>query len=104
MNEATQRMLNPERPTESLAEKAARLYAEAGQDVCECGRGPIVGLLTVTASRVLFRTADEGTPTHDQGAADLRCLDCVADAVAEVASGKFRKRMREAGRRHRGAA
>lgn len=103
MDGATRRMLNPERPPETLAEKAARLYAEAGQDVCQCGRGPVVGLLAVTASRVLFRTADEGTPTHDQGAADLHCLDCVADAVAEVASGEFRQRMREAGR-IRGAA
>jgi hypothetical protein len=63
-------------------------------DYCECGRGPVVGLLTHTNSRVWFRTADEGTPDRDQGAADLRCLDCVTDAVADVASGKVREEMR----------
>lgn len=72
--------------------------AAAASDDCQCGRGPVVGLLTFTSSRVLFRAADEGTPQRDQNAADLRCLDCVADAVAEVASGDVRKRMRQEGR------
>jgi DNA invertase Pin-like site-specific DNA recombinase len=67
-------------------------------DDCQCGRGPVVGLLTFTNSRVLFRAANEGTPLHDQNSADLRCLDCVADAVAEVASGDVRERMRQAAR------
>lgn len=73
-------------------------------DDCQCGRGPVVGLLTFTSSRVLFRAADEGTPRRDQNAADLRCLDCVADAVAEVASGDVRKRMRKEGREARQVA
>ena len=73
-------------------------------DYCECGRGPVVGLLTYTNSRALFRTAADGTPAHDQGAADLRCLDCVADAVAAVASGEVRDRMREEARRIRDPA
>lgn len=64
-------------------------------DYCECGRGPVVGLLTYTDSRVFFRVAAEGTPWRDQEAADLRCLDCVVDAVRDVASGEVRERMRE---------
>lgn len=79
------------------------LAAEATDD-CECGRGPVVGLLTYTNSRVLFRAVDEGTPARDLSAADLRCLDCVADAVAEVASGEVAQRMREAARSRRVAA
>jgi len=67
-------------------------------DECQCGRGPVVGLLTHTDSRVLFRAAEEGTPKRDQSAADLRCLDCVADAVAAVASGEARERMRSMAR------
>ena len=73
-------------------------------DYCQCGRGEVVGLLSYTNSRVLFRTAVEGTPTRDQGAADLRCLDCVADAIAEVASGEVTRRMREAVKSRRGVA
>lgn len=73
-------------------------------DYCECGRGVVVGLLSYTNSRVLFRTAAEGTPTRDQAAADLRCLDCVADAIAEVASGEVARRMREAAQSRRGVA
>lgn len=73
-------------------------------DYCECGRGVVVGLLSYTNSRVLFRTAAEGTPTRDQAAADLRCLDCVADAIAEVASGEVARRMREAAKSRRGVA
>ena len=38
-------------------------------DYCECGRGEVVGLLSYTNSRVLFRTAAEGTPKRDQAAA-----------------------------------
>jgi hypothetical protein len=79
-----------------MAERIA-LAAEETDD-CGCGRGPVVGLLTYTNSRVLFRAVDEGTPTRDQSAADLRCLDCVADAVASVASGEVRDRMRSEGR------
>lgn len=78
----------------------AQLTSSASDD-CQCGRGPVVGLLTFTSSRVLFRAADEGTPRRDQSAADLRCLDCVADAVAEVASGDVRERMRQEGREAR---
>lgn len=74
------------------------LASEATDD-CECGRGPVVGLLTYTNSRVLFRAADEGTPVRDLSAADLRCLDCVADAVAAVASGKVWERMKAEGRK-----
>ena len=72
--------------------------ATEGTDDCECGRGPVVGLLTYTNSRVLFRAADEGAPARDQSAADLRCLDCVADAVAAVAGGEVWERMKAEGR------
>lgn len=73
--------------------------APDGTDDCECGRGPVVGLLTYTNSRVLFRAAEEGTPARDLSAADLRCLDCVADAVAAVASGEVWERMKAEGRK-----
>jgi hypothetical protein len=67
-------------------------------DDCQCGRGPVVGLLTYTNSRVLFRAAEEGTPVRDQSAADLRCLDCATDAIAAVASGEVWEQMRRATR------
>lgn len=73
--------------------------APEATDDCECGRGPAVGLLTYTNSRVLFRAVDEGTPARDLSAADLRCLDCVADAVAAVASGEVWDRMRSEGQK-----
>jgi hypothetical protein len=73
-------------------------------DYCQCGRGVVIGLLSYTNSRVLFRTADEGTVTRDQAAADLRCLDCVADVIAEVASGEAARRMREIAQSRRGVA
>ena len=80
-----------------MAERIAPV--SEGTDDCECGRGPVVGLLTYTNSRVLFRAVDEGAPARDLSAADLRCLDCVADAVAAVASGEVWERMKSEGQK-----
>jgi len=50
---------------------------------CECGRGDVVvAVFQRTTSVLVRRIADMG----DRCAADWRCIDCVADAAAEVAA------------------
>ncbi len=71
---------------------------------CECGRGPVIGTLTWTGTRMNFR-AFHGGPSvfHDENAADGACVDCVADTAVAVASGEVREHMRAIGMRQRAA-
>lgn len=65
---------------------------------CECGRGPAIGYLFATPDTVKFRVRMATPGIDDTMAADLRCIDCATDAIAEAASGKAREQMRQAAR------
>ncbi|MEU1134450.1 hypothetical protein ABZ383_32095 [Streptomyces sp. NPDC005900] len=62
-------------------------------DYCLCGRGPVVGVVTYTSSRMWFFPLGSRTGDDAERAAELACLDCVADTAADVASGSIRNRM-----------
>ena len=72
------------------------------QEYCNCGRGLVIGIMTSQASdresRLTFFPIVSRNADYDENAADLRCLDCVADAVAALASGETRTRMQTAAR------
>lgn len=68
-------------------------------DYCQCGRGVVIGVVSYTASRLTFYSLEDWYCRHlGEAAADLRCVDCLADAAVHVATGVVRERMREAGR------
>lgn len=62
-------------------------------DYCPCGRGPVIGVVTYTSSRMYFFPAGSRTGEDAEHAPELACLDCVADTAADVASGAVRDRM-----------
>lgn len=67
-------------------------------DYCQCNRGPVIGVVTYTDTRLhFFSLEDRHTRTHHD-AAYLRCVDCLADAAMDIASGAVRERMRESAR------
>lgn len=68
-------------------------------DYCQCGRGPVIGVVSYTATRLLFHSLDDSYCRHlGEAAADLRCADCLTDAALDVANGVIRGQMREKGR------
>jgi hypothetical protein len=66
-------------------------------DYCQCGRGPVIGVVYAYDTRLKFMSLEDSHCTHHE-AAYLRCVDCVADAALNVANGVIRERMREIGR------
>jgi hypothetical protein len=66
--------------------------ARERQDYCQCGRGPIIGSFAVRAgganNRLAFFPIGSIFADWPEHAADLRCLDCVSEAVAALASGE----------------
>jgi hypothetical protein len=68
-------------------------------DYCQCGRGAVIGVVSYNATRLRFYSLDDWYCRHlGEAAADLRCVDCLADAAVDVANGVVRERMREMGR------
>lgn len=64
-------------------------------DYCQCNRGPVIGAVTYTDDQVwFFSMASYQMRTHHY-AADMRCVDCLADVAMDVANGVVRERMRE---------
>jgi len=68
-------------------------------DYCQCGRGPVIGVVSYTDTRLRFYSLDDWYCRHlGEAAADLRCVDCLADAALDVANGVVREQMREKAR------
>jgi hypothetical protein len=78
------------------------------QDYCQCGRGPVIGAVAVRAAgsndRVAFFPLGSVYARLPEVAADLCCLDCVTDAVSEMASGETNREMQEITRQRRASA
>lgn len=74
-------------------------------DYCQCGRGPVIGVfgLRVGGSndRLAFFPLGSVYASLPEVAADLCCLDCVTDAVADLASGKTNAELQELARQRR---
>lgn len=65
-------------------------------DYCQCGRGPVIGVVSYTDTRLQFFSLTDSYCRHlGEAAADLRCVDCLADASMDVANGVIRERMRQ---------
>jgi hypothetical protein len=68
-------------------------------DYCQCGRGPVIGVVSFTDTRLRFYSLADWYCRHlGEAAADLRCVDCLADAALDVANGVVREQMREKSR------
>jgi hypothetical protein len=68
-------------------------------DYCQCGRGPVIGVVSYTDTRLRFYSLEAWYCRHlGDAAADLRCIDCLTDAAMDVANGVVRERMREQAR------
>lgn len=71
---------------------------ELGGD-CTCGRGPTIGTLTFTASRMWLRVFHDGPAAfHLERADDWVCVDCIADTAIAVATGEVRAAIRRVAR------
>lgn len=62
-------------------------------DYCDCGRGLAIGAVSTTHTRMVFHPLGVGIANSHENAEQLRCLDCVADTAADLASGKTRAEM-----------
>jgi len=68
-------------------------------DYCQCGRGPVIGVVSYNDTRLRFYSLEDWYCRHlGEAAADLRCVDCLADAALDVANGVVRERMRQRAR------
>lgn len=78
-----------------VTDSSPQTEGELGGD-CLCGRGQAIGTCIVTASRLWFRAFRESPAAyHLERVTDWACVDCVADAALDVASGVIRDRMRK---------
>lgn len=78
----------------NLATENPPTLGELGGD-CACGRGPTIGTLAFTASRMWFRVFHDGPAAfHLENAADWVCVDCIADTAIAVATGEVRAAIR----------
>jgi hypothetical protein len=65
-------------------------------DYCQCGRGAVIGVVSYTDTRLRFYSLEDWYCRHlGEAAADLRCIDCLADAAMDVANGVVREQMRK---------
>lgn len=67
-------------------------------DYCQCNRGPVIGVVQYNADQVWFFSPTSYQMRTHHHAADLRCVDCLADIAMDVTTGVVRERMREVGR------
>lgn len=76
-------------------------------DYCECNRGPVIGAIGLRAAgsndRLCFFPLGSIYASISEFADDLRCLDCVTEAVVDLASGKTVAEMDEITRQRRAA-
>jgi hypothetical protein len=71
---------------------------ELAADYCECNRGPVIGIVQYTDRQVRFFSLDSWQASTHHDAADLRCVDCLAEAALAVANGTVRERMQKLSR------
>lgn len=71
-------------------------------DYCQCNRGPVIGIVTYTDTRLQFFSLEDRHARTHHDAANLRCIDCLADAAMDIANGVVCEQMRES-TRQRGA-
>ena len=97
----------PQNLSDELARRRARRDAATSEaeptdaeplDYCQCNRGPVVGVVTYTDTRLQFFSLEDRHARSHQDAANLRCIDCLADAAMDIANGVVRARMRESAR------
>lgn len=67
-------------------------------DYCQCNRGPVIGVVHFNAERVWFFSMESHQARTHHEAADLRCVDCLADAALAVATGAIRDQMQDVAR------
>lgn len=68
-------------------------------DYCQCGRGVVIGVVSYTDTRLRFYSLEDWyCRPLGEAAVDLRCVDCLADAALDVATGVIRERMQEQSR------
>lgn len=76
-------------------------------DYCQCGRGAVIGAVGLRVGgcndRLAFFPIGSICADFPEYAEDLRCLDCVTEAVAGLASGKTQAEMDEISRQRRAA-
>ncbi|MFI6055460.1 hypothetical protein ACIBCO_35910 [Streptomyces violascens] len=78
------------RRTQGNTVAAPQSPADPFGDYCVCGRGLVIGAVSTTDSRMTFLPLGVGVANWPDWATELRCLDCVADTAADLASGKTR--------------
>lgn len=85
-----------EAPSANLTVESPSLPNGLGGD-CLCGRGSTIGTCIVSSTpRLLFRAFYDGPAAfHLSRVTNWACVDCVADAAMDVASGVVRKHMED---------
>lgn len=63
-------------------------------DYCECGRGPVIGRVSYGADQMRFFPVGTLKGDDHEDAADLRCIDCVAETATKVAVGEAKGELR----------
>lgn len=68
-------------------------------DYCQCNRGPVIGIVQYNDKQLWFFSLESWQASTHHDAADLRCVDCLAEAAQAVADGVIREQMREQARK-----
>ncbi|MEV2259126.1 hypothetical protein AB0J13_10760 [Streptomyces anulatus] len=58
-----------------------------GVDYCQCDRGPVIGVVTYTESRMWFFPVGTRNGDNPEGSTELCCVDCLAETAQRIASG-----------------
>ncbi|MGW1468519.1 hypothetical protein ACWCPT_29755 [Streptomyces sp. NPDC002308] len=73
-------------------------------DYCQCDRGPVIGVVTYTESRMWFFPVGTRNGDNPEGSPELCCVDCLAETAQRIASGTvLAERQAEARERAEGA-
>ncbi|MFF2731742.1 hypothetical protein ACFVS9_28025 [Streptomyces sp. NPDC058008] len=56
-------------------------------DYCQCDRGPVIGVVTYTESRMWFFPVGTRNGDNPEGSPELCCVDCLAETAQRIASG-----------------
>jgi hypothetical protein len=68
-------------------------------DYCQCNRGPVIGIVQYDDQQLWFFSLENWHARTHHDAADLRCVDCLAESAQAVADGVIREQMREVARK-----
>lgn len=56
-------------------------------DYCQCDRGPVIGVVTYTESRMWFFPVGTRNGDNPESSPELCCVDCLAETAQRIASG-----------------